>query len=125
MNNKLIIFMYSAIHLVVDLSCAAFIYHFLALRFGITNIAIFILVYDFLAFVLQLPFGVFFNNIGWLGLLPIILSIQFTICVYAIKSAQHMRIALIINLLLGMIFDFLIKAYPMFALDIIIIILLL
>ena len=62
MNNKLIIFMYSAIHLVVDLSCAAFIYHFLALRFGITNIAIFILVYDFFAFVLQLPFGVFFNN---------------------------------------------------------------
>ena len=66
--------------------------------------------------------GAFFNNKGWLGLLPIILSIQYTICVYAIKSAQHMRIALIINLLLGMIFDFLIKAYPMFALDIIIII---
>ena len=62
MNKKLITFMYSAIHLVVDLSCAAFIYHFLAFRLGINNIAIYILIYDFLAFVLQLPFGVFFNN---------------------------------------------------------------
>ena len=62
------------------------------------------------------------NNRAWLGLLPIIASVQYTLCVFILKSAQHMRIALIINLLLGMIFDFLIKAYPMFALDIIIII---
>ena len=62
MNKKLITFMYSAIHLVVDLSCASFIYYFLAFKFEITNIAIYILIYDFLAFVLQLPFGVFFNN---------------------------------------------------------------
>lgn len=66
--------------------------------------------------------GVYFNNRAWLGLLPIIASVQYTICVYVLKSAQRMRIALIINLLQWMIFDFLVKAYPMFALDIIIII---
>ena len=66
--------------------------------------------------------GVYFNNRAWLGLLPIIASVQYTLCVFILKSAQHMRIALIINLLQWMIFDFLIKAYPMFALDIIIII---
>ena len=66
--------------------------------------------------------GVYFNNRAWLGLLPIIASVQYTMCVYVLKSAQRMRIALIINLLQWMIFDFLVKAYPMFALDIIIII---
>jgi hypothetical protein len=39
-----------------------------------------------------------------------------------IEYPTGMRIALIINLLQWMIFDFLVKAYPMFALDIIIII---
>jgi len=43
--------------------------------------------------------GVYFNNRVWLGLLPIIASVQYTICVYVLKSAQRMRIALIINLL--------------------------
>lgn len=66
--------------------------------------------------------GVYFKNRAWLGLLPIIASVQYTMCVYVLKSAQRMRIALIINLLQCMIFDFLVKAYPMFALDIIIII---
>jgi len=42
--------------------------------------------------------GVYFNNRAWLGLLPIIASVQYTMCVYVLKSAQRMRIALIINL---------------------------
>ncbi len=63
MKNKFIVLIYSFSHFVVDLSCAAFIYHFLVYEFGITpKVSIFILLYDFLAFVLQLPFGIFFNN---------------------------------------------------------------
>ena len=62
-NNKLITSIYSLSHFIVDLSCAAFIYHFLVIDSGITiNIAVFILLYDFLAFALQLPFGMYFNN---------------------------------------------------------------
>lgn len=66
--------------------------------------------------------GVIFNNLGWLGLLPIVASVSYTICVYVLKSAQQMRIALIINLLQWMIVDFAVKSYPMLVMDIIIII---
>lgn len=72
--------------------------------------------------ILMIIIGLYFNNREWLGLLPIIASIQYTICIYLLKSAQHMRYALIINLLQWMVFDLLVKAYPMFILDIIIII---
>lgn len=66
--------------------------------------------------------GIIFNNREWLGLLPIVASVSYTICVYVLKSAQQMRIALIVNLLQWMIIDFLVKSYPMFIMDIIIII---
>lgn len=66
--------------------------------------------------------GVIFNNRTWLGLLPIFASVSYTICVYVLKSAQQMRIALVVNLFQWMIIDFLVKSYPMFIMDIIIII---
>ena len=62
-KDKIIVLIYSFSHFVVDLCCAAFIYHFLVSEFGITTkVSLFILLYDFLAFVLQLPFGILFNN---------------------------------------------------------------
>ena len=66
--------------------------------------------------------GLYFNNRSWLGLIPIIASIQSTICIYALKTAQQMRITLIINLLQWVVFDFSVQAYPMFIMDIIIIV---
>ena len=66
--------------------------------------------------------GIIANNKEWLGLLPILASITYTICVYILKSAQQMRIALVVNLIQLMIFDFLVKAYPMFIMDMIIIV---
>ena len=66
--------------------------------------------------------GVCFNNNGLLGLLPIIASVSYTICIYVLKSAQKMRVALVINLIQWLFFDFFIKAYPMFVMDLIIII---
>lgn len=65
--------------------------------------------------------GLIFNNMGWIGLLPIVASVSYTICVYVLKSAQQMRIALVINLLQWMVVDFIVKSYPMFVMDIIII----
>ena len=70
--------------------------------------------------ILMVIVGVYFNNMAWRGLLPVIASVQYTLCVYILKSAQHMRIALVVNLLQWVVFDFSVKAYPMFALDIII-----
>lgn len=62
-KDRFIVLTYSLSHFIVDLSCAAFIYHFLVSEFGITTrVSLFILLYDFLAFVLQLPFGILFNN---------------------------------------------------------------
>ena len=62
-KDKIIVLIYSFSHFVVDLSCAGFIYNFLVSEFGITTkVSLFILLYDFLAFVLQLPFGILFNN---------------------------------------------------------------
>lgn len=69
---------------------------------------------------LMIVVGSLFNNRGWLGVLPIVASVQFTLCIYSLKSAQHMRIALIVNLMLWAIIDFLIQAYPMFVADIVI-----
>ena len=65
--------------------------------------------------------GISVNNKEWLGLLPILASVSYTICVYILKSAQQMRIALVVNLFQWMIFDFLVKSYPMFIMDVIII----
>lgn len=65
--------------------------------------------------------GIYVNNKGIIGLLPIIASIEYTILMYKFKTAQKMRIALIINLILWSIYDFTIKSYPMFTMDLIII----
>lgn len=70
---------------------------------------------------LMIAVGLIFNNLGWVGLLPILASVSYTICVYTLKSAQQMRIALIVNLLQWAIIDFIVKSYPMFVMDIIII----
>lgn len=66
--------------------------------------------------------GISVNNRELLGLLPVLASVSYTICVYVLKSAQQMRIALVINLLQWTIFDFLVKSYPMFIMDMIIIV---
>lgn len=71
---------------------------------------------------LMVGVGLLFNNNALLGLLPIVASVQYTICIYILKSAQQMRFALVINLIQWLFFDFFIKAYPMFIMDLIIII---
>lgn len=70
---------------------------------------------------LMIIVGINVNNRELLGLLPIVASVSYTICVYLLKSAQQMRFALVINLLQWMVFDFLVKSYPMFLMDMIII----
>ena len=72
--------------------------------------------------ILMIVVGLYFNNRAWLGILPIIATVQYTICLYLLKTAQQMRIAIMVNLVPWLVFDFAIKSYPIFMMDIIIII---
>ena len=68
-------------------------------------------------------FGLYVNNRGWLGLLPVTASVIYTIMIYAVCSVKHMKIAVMINMLQWAVFDCYIGAYPSFVMDIVIIIL--
>lgn len=65
--------------------------------------------------------GLVFNNTGLIGILPIIASIGYTICLYIFNDTQKIRLVLIGNLSLWAVYDYTIMSYPMFVMDIIII----
>ena len=64
--------------------------------------------------------GVAVNNRGWLGLLPVIASVEYSVCMYLCKDAQQLRLALAVNVALWAVYDFAIGSYPMFATDVIV-----
>ncbi|MBR1605678.1 MAG: YgjV family protein [Alphaproteobacteria bacterium] len=69
----------------------------------------------FMAFVFSLLIvivGLYLNNRGVIGYLPIIASVQYTICLYITKNEQQMRWALVFNLWFWLIHDAYIQAYP-------------
>ena len=78
--------------------------------------------YTFILCVLMIGFGLYVNNNGVIGLFPIIASVQYTICVFALKSPQHLRWSLLAYLAQWEVFNFAIGAYPVFIMDIVIII---
>ena len=56
--------------------------------------------------------GLSVNNLAIIGLLPIIASANYTICIYLTKNEQQMRWALAINMILWFIHNIYIQAYP-------------
>lgn len=56
--------------------------------------------------------GLYLNNRGVIGWLPVIASVQYTICLYVTKNEQQMRWALAFNLLFWFVHDAYIQAYP-------------
>lgn len=64
--------------------------------------------------------GAAVNNRGLLGLLPVVASVEYSVCMYLCKNAQQMRLALAVNVVLWAIYDFVIGSYPMFATDVIV-----
>lgn len=64
--------------------------------------------------------GIAVNNRGWLGLLPVVASVEYSICMYLCRDAQQMRLALAVNVALWAVYDFTIASYPMFATDLIV-----
>lgn len=64
--------------------------------------------------------GILVNKIGYIGLLPPIASVQYTIWSSKVKSAQGLRYGLIINLILWFIHDLYVKLYPAIIIDILV-----
>ena len=56
--------------------------------------------------------GLIVNNLGFIGLLAIIASSSYTLFMHITKNAQQLRLALISNLILWLIHDTYIQAYP-------------
>lgn len=63
-------------------------------------------------FILSIFIGIYANNLGFVGYLPIVASASYTICIYITKNEQQMRLALIFNMLLWAIHNFYVQAYP-------------
>jgi len=56
--------------------------------------------------------GMWANNRGAVGILPIIAILSYTIFIYTTKNEQQMRYALILNMVLWLIHNVYIMAYP-------------
>lgn len=56
--------------------------------------------------------GLYVNNLGVMGLLPICAIVIYTILVYATKNEQQMRYAVIFNMIMWFIQNIYISAYP-------------
>ncbi len=62
-----------------------------------------------IAFLILVPLlGIITNNRGFIGLLPVIATIQYTLCCYIIKNANGMRFAILANLACWITYSFLI-----------------
>ena len=62
--------------------------------------------------ILGIIIGLYANNRGVIGWLPIIASATYTICIYVTTNEQQMRYALIFNMLLWFIHNAYVQAYP-------------
>lgn len=64
--------------------------------------------------------GLCVNRNGLIGLLPIVASLEYTLCSYLVKSAQSLRLVLVVNIILWGIYDLVIGLYTAFIIDVII-----
>ena len=62
--------------------------------------------------IISLVVGLYANNLAIIGLLPIVASASYTICIYLTKNEQQMRYALFVNMLLWFIHNLYVQAYP-------------
>lgn len=66
----------------------------------------------FILLVISVSLGVIYNNIGYIGLMPVFSSACYTLCVYLTKNEQQMRYALIADLTVWASYYLYIQAYP-------------
>jgi hypothetical protein len=70
--------------------------------------------------IIQVSAGTYFNNLGLIGLLPLISSVSYTIVSFATDKVQWLRWVTVENMLLWSFYDFTIKAYPALVMDVVI-----
>ena len=90
----------------VTTNSVSLVRNILAYKYGLNKIMTFCLC------TIMVIIGVYLNNRGIIGFLPIIASIEYTIGLYLTKNSQQMRYIIILNLLLWFIHDTYIQAYP-------------
>ena len=81
--------------LVISIIC--FIQNILSYQNRLTKLITIILL------IASIIIGLYANNLAIIGLLPIISSASYTICIYVTKNEQQMRWALTINMILWFI----------------------
>ncbi|MBM7642250.1 hypothetical protein JOC28_000544 [Streptococcus loxodontisalivarius] len=67
---------------------------------------------------IQIVLGSYFNKLGLIGYLPILSSVSYTIATFMTDKVQWLRWVIIENMLLWLVYDLTIKAYPAVAMDI-------
>lgn len=90
--------------LVISIIC--FIQNILSYQNRLTKLITIILL------IASIIIGLYANNLAIIGLLPIIASASYTICIYVTKNEQQMRWALTINMILWFIHNLYVQAYP-------------
>lgn len=70
--------------------------------------------------ILQIVLGYYFNRLGYIGFLPIVASVSYTIAIQMTSSTQILRFVIIENMLLWFVYDVTIRAYPAAIMDIVI-----
>ena len=59
-----------------------------------------------------LVLGLVFNNMGWLGLLPVVANFQYSLAVFRFKDREvPLKISFLINVVMYMVFNFTIRNY--------------
>ena len=68
--------------------------------------------------ILQIIVGSYLNQLGVIGYLPIISSVSYSLAIVITRNLQWLRWVIIENMLLWLIYDLTIKAYPAAITDI-------
>lgn len=63
-------------------------------------------------------FGLLANNLGWVGYIAVASALEMTIGLYLAKTDQDLRRVLLLNMILWLIHDIAIKAYPVVLIEI-------
>lgn len=72
--------------------------------------------------ILYIVLGVFTNTLGFIGLLPVLASVEYTLFVQFAKTAQMLRYGALINLVLWLVHDACIQLYGSVLSDVFLII---
>ena len=57
-------------------------------------------------------FSLYVNNLGIIGMMPVVASVEYTTCIYISKNEQHLRYAFVVNALLWALHNYFVHAYP-------------